>query len=226
MDIQSFKEKYVNLFYIFGAISFLVPLIVYLDTVAPTVSFWDCGEFIGCSYTMGVPHPPGAPLYLLIGRLFSLLPFASDIAFRVNLVSVLSSVFTVLLLYLTTVRLIKRWWEEESFIIYFAACLGALSFTFSDTFWFNAVESEVYAMSMFLTALVLYLAIIWMDNHEKFQSTRFLIFIVYILGIGFGLHLLNLLVVPSVILLILFTELKVLGNYKLWLISLNHHPYH
>ena len=220
MDIQSFKEKYVNLFYIFGAISFLVPLIVYLDTVAPTVSFWDCGEFIGCSYTMGVPHPPGAPLYLLIGRLFSLLPFASDIAFRVNLVSVLSSVFTVLLLYLTTVRLIKRWWEEESFIIYFAACLGALSFTFSDTFWFNAVESEVYAMSMFLTALVLYLAIIWMDNHEKFQSTRFLIFIVYILGIGFGLHLLNLLVVPSVILLILFTELKVLGNYKLWLISL------
>ncbi|MFC1725762.1 protein O-mannosyl-transferase family [candidate division KSB1 bacterium] len=218
MNYDKFKEKYFNLHYIFGAVSFLIPLIVYFDTVAPTLSFWDCGEFIACSYTMGIPHPPGAPIYLLIGKFFSVLPIPGDIAFKVNLVSALSSIFTVLLLYLTIVRLVKKWWQEESFIVYFSACLGALSFTFSDTFWFNAVEAEVYAVSMFLTALVLYLAILWMDNHEDYHASRFLIFIVYLFCLAVGVHLLSVLVIPSILLLILFTNRKVLFNLNLWAI--------
>jgi len=220
MNFEQYKEKYFNLFYIFGAISFLVPLIVYLDTVSPTVSFWDCGEFIACSYTMGVPHPPGAPMYLLIGRLFTLLPIPGDIAFRVNIISVLCSVATVVLLYLTIVRLIKEWWSHKditnSFIIYFSSCIGALSFTFTDTFWFNAVEAEVYALSMFLTALVLYLAILWMDNCKEYASVRFLLFSVYLFGLAVGVHLLNLLVIPSILVLIIFTDKEVLANINLW----------
>jgi len=224
MNIQQFEEKYLNLFYIFGVISFLVPLVVYLDTVAPTVSFWDCGEFITCSYIIGVPHPPGAPVYLLIGKLFSLLPIPGDIAFRVNIISVLSSVFTILLLYLTVVHLIKRWWSQQNFwnrfAMYFSACLGAVSFTFTETFWFNAVEAEVYAMSMFLTALVFYLAILWMDSYKDFQSVRFLLFVVFLFGLAVGVHLLNLLVIPSIIILILFTDKDILFNIRLWLIVL------
>ena len=218
MNFDHYKERYLKSFYIFGAISLFIPLIVFLDTVAPTVAFWDCGEFITCSYTMGVPHPPGSPLFLLIGRIFTLIPAIGDIAYRVNLISVFSSVFTVVLLYLTIVRLIRKWWKEESFIVYFSACIGALSFTFSDTFWFNAVEAEVYSLSIFLTALVLYLAILWMDYHKEYQSVRFLMFAVYIFGIGTGLHLLNLLLIPSILILIFITDKKLLLSLNLWIV--------
>ncbi|MFC1725355.1 protein O-mannosyl-transferase family [candidate division KSB1 bacterium] len=215
--LSPLKGKYFSLFYLFGAVSFLVPLIVYIDTVSPTVSFWDCGEFIACSYTMGIPHPPGTPLYLLMGRLFSLLPIPGDIAFRVNLLSVILSAFTVLMLYLTIVHLIKKWWSNKSFLVYFSACVGALSFAFSDTFWFNAVEAEVYAVSMFLTALVLYLTILWMDKHEDLSSLRYLVFMVYILTLGIGLHLLVILMIPSILLLMIFANRKVFLNLNLWM---------
>jgi len=205
---------------IFAGVAFLISFMFYLITVAPTVSFWDCGEFIACSYTMGVPHPPGAPLFLLIGRVFTLIPWF-DIAFRANLISVFSSAFTVALLFLIIVRLIREWRGapktfEDRVILNAGGFIGAMSYAFSDTFWFNAVETEVYALSMLFTALVFWLALVWMDNHKDYKSARFLLMIIYLFGLGAGVHLLNLLVIPTIFLLILFTDRKLLLRYDLW----------
>ena len=145
---------------------FLLATVVYLMTMAPTLSFWDCGEFIAASHTMSVPHPPGAPFYLLLGRFFSLLPIGSDIGFRVNLISVFSSALTVMFLYLVIVQLIRimRGVEQEArdyVIAISAGVVGALTYAFSHSFWFNAVEAEVYAISMFFTAIVIWLIFAW-----------------------------------------------------------------
>ncbi len=206
---------------ILAGVAFLISFIFYLITVAPTVSFWDCGEFTACSYIMGVPHPPGAPLFLLIGRAFTLIPW-SNVAFRTNLISVFSSAFTVALLFLIIVRLIREWRGapktfEDRVILNVGGFIGAMSYAFSDTFWFNAVETEVYALSMLFTALVFWLALVWMDNFKDYKSVRFLLFIVFLFGLGAGVHLLNLLVIPTIFLLILFTDKRILLRYDLWI---------
>jgi len=206
---------------ILAGAAFLISFIFYLITVAPTVSFWDCGEFTACSYIMGVPHPPGAPLFLLIGRAFTLIPW-SNIAFRTNLISVFSSAFTIALLFLIIVRLIREWRGapktfEDRVILNVGGFVGAMSYAFSDTFWFNAVETEVYALSMLFTALVFWLALVWMDNFKDYKSVRFLLFIVFLFGLGAGVHLLNLLVIPTIFLLIIFTDKRILLRYDLWI---------
>ncbi len=206
--------------YIAGAL-FLVTFFVYRITVAVTVSFWDCGEFIACSNLLAVPHPPGAPLYLLIGRIFSMIPFASSIAFRVNIISVLTSCGTIVLLYMSILIFIRSWRGKESdlsekVIVHGSAVIGALTFAFSDTFWFNAVEAEVYAVSMFLSALVLWLALVWMENWKDHKSSRFLMFAVYLFGLAAGVHLLNLLLIPSILFLIIITDRELLKNINLW----------
>jgi Protein of unknown function (DUF2723) len=144
-----------NLHKMFAALAFLVALITYGVTVQPTVPFWDCGEFTAATVHQQVPHPPGAPLFLMLGKLFHLMPFGSadDSGFRVNWLSVTSSAVTVWLLYLITVMVINAFRKKEveslsdALAVYGSAFVGALAFTFSDTFWFNAVESEVYAAS-------------------------------------------------------------------------------
>jgi len=190
---------------------FIIALTVYLSTVAPTTSFWDCGEFIAASYTVGVPHPPGAPLYLLIGRLFSMLPLVENIGHRVNLISVILSAITVMLLYLCIVRMARLWRsKEESTVdmitVYGGAAVGALAFAFSHSFWFNAVEAEVYAVSMFFTALVFYLALRWIDSARTPAGNRILLFIFYIIGLSCGVHLLNILALMSVTYIVAFRK--------------------
>ncbi|NTW48992.1 MAG: DUF2723 domain-containing protein, partial [Chlorobiales bacterium] len=141
---------------------FLFSEILYLLTMAPTLSFWDCGEFIATAYTLGVPHPPGAPLFLLVGRVFSMIPFFGDIGARVNLVSTIASAATVMLTYLITVRFIilyrgtapDNWSLSEKISAYASGVIGALALALSDSFWFNAVETEVYSSSIFFTAIV------------------------------------------------------------------------
>jgi len=199
---------------------FIISLTVYIITIAPTVSFWDCGEFIACSYVMGIPHPPGAPLYIMVGRFFTLFPFF-NVAVRVNFISALSSALVVAILFLIIVKLIKEWRGElktieEKIIVNTAGFIGALSYAFSDSFWFNAVEAEVYALSMLFTALVLWLAMVWMDNFKDYKSVRFLLLIIYLFGLGAGVHLLNLLVIPTIFLLIIFTDRRLLLRYDLW----------
>ncbi|MGB8247629.1 MAG: DUF2723 domain-containing protein, partial [Chlorobium sp.] len=150
---------------ILAVLLFAAAELLYLMTMAPTLSFWDCGEFIATAYTLGVPHPPGAPLFLMLGRLFSMIPFFSDTGARVNLISTLASSATVMLTYLITLRFIvlyrksdpDSWSTAEKLSAYGSAAVAALALAFSDSFWFNAVETEVYALSSFFTAMVVWL---------------------------------------------------------------------
>ncbi len=195
-----------------GAVT-LIAFLTYLRTIAPTVSFWDCGEFIACSYILGVPHPPGAPLYILLGRLFSMIPFAQDIAFRVNLVSPIASAFTVLFLYLIIVRLVILWRGKptsivDRLILYGSGAIGALAFAFTDSFWFNAVEAEVYALSMLFTAAVVWLIMKWQEAADDPHSDRYLLMIAYCVGLAIGVHLLNILALPFVFLIFYFRRFR------------------
>jgi len=194
--------------------AFLVTLVVYLRTIAPTVSFWDCGEFIACSYLLAIPHPPGAPFYLLLGRLFSLLPLAADIGLRVNILSSLSTALTVMLTYLIIVRLIKQWRGEpkdggDVLILTASGLLAALGFAFTDTLWFNGVEAEVYAISMLFTSAIVYLILVWMEKAEEKGSERYLLIIAYLVGLAIGVHLLMILALPAVALIVYFRQIEI-----------------
>jgi len=182
---------------------FAVSFIVYFLTVAPAVSFWDCGEFIACSFRMAVPHPPGAPLFLLLGRIFTLLPFSDDIAFRMNMISVITSAVTIMLLYLSIVHLVREWKGklEESgdwLMAIFSGVLGALTFAFTHSFWFNAVEAEVYALSMLFTSLLVWLILVWASKSDEPGNERYLLMIAYMIGLAIAVHLLNVLASPFV----------------------------
>ena len=202
-------QNYKVLHRIFAGIAFLFSLIVYLKTIAPTVSFWDCGEFITCSYILGVPHPPGAPFYLLLGRLFTMLPLAADIGLRVNIISALSTALTVMFTYLIIVKFIKQWRGEaknwEDVLIFGASGLiGAFAFAFTDTLWFNAVEAEVYAISMFITASIVWLMLEWHEKADEPGSERYLLFLAYMVGLAIGIHLLMILALPAIFLIVYF----------------------
>ena len=207
------NPTYININRILGVMTFLVSFIVYFDTMAPSVSYWDCGEFIAVSYTLGVPHPPGSPLFLLLGRIASMLPISDDIAFRVNLLSPLASSFAVLFLYFTIVQLVKHWrgkieTKTDALIAFGAGLVGALTFAFTDSHWFNAVEAEVYAFSTFFTAIVVWLALLWSEKADEEGHERYILIIAYMIGLATGLHLLNLLTIPFVALLIYFRKFK------------------
>ncbi len=195
--------------WLLGGIVFIISSVAYTLSVAPTTSFWDCGEFIACSYNLGVMHPPGAPLYLLIGRILILLPIFKDIGLRVNIFSVFISAATVLLTYMVLVQLIRRWRGEAGdwygrLVIYGSSFLGSLAFAFTDSFWFNAVEAEVYAFSMFFTALVVWLAFYWEERSDRPGNMLLIIFIFYIFGLATVVHLLNILVFPFLLLIAYF----------------------
>ena len=196
---------------IIAGIIFLVSFLVYYDTMAPTVSFWDCGEFIATSHTLGVPHPPGSPLFLIIGRVFSMIPFSPDIAFRVNLISVFVSALAVMLLYLIIVKVIAHWRggikeNSDAIIAFGGALVGTLTFAFTDSHWFNAVEAEVYSMSTFFTAIVVWLILHWSERAEEQGNERYILIIAYMIGLAIGIHLLNLLALPFIALIIYFRK--------------------
>ncbi|MEA4918474.1 protein O-mannosyl-transferase family [Proteiniphilum sp.] len=206
--------KLINL--ISGWIVFSVSAIVYLMTVEPTASFWDCGEFITQAYKLEVGHPPGAPIFMLVGNLFS--QFTSDpsqVAKMVNIMSALLSAFTILFLFWTITHLTRKLivTKEEGVLntgqtiaIIGSGLVGALAYTFSDTFWFSAVESEVYAFSSMLTALVFWLILKWEDNANKTDSDKWIVLIAYVMGLSIGVHLLNLLCIPAIVLVYYFKK--------------------
>ena len=205
---------------------FLLVEALYLMTMAPTLSFWDCGEFIATSYTLGVPHPPGAPLFLLVGRLFSMVPFFEDIGARVNLLSTLSASATVMLTYLIIFRLIvmyrkskpDSWDVPERLSAYGGAVVGALALAFSDSFWFNAVETEVYAPSLFFTALVVWFILRWFEDDPQEGSERWLMAAMYVIGLSIGVHLLSLLTIFAVSMIYYFKKYEVnFGSFILYL---------
>ena len=208
------KNNYININRLIAFSIFLLTFVVYFDTMAPTVSYWDCGEFIAVSHTLGVPHPPGSPFFLLLGRIFSMLPFSEDIAFRVNIISPLVSALAVMLLYLSIVKVVTHWRGEiknisDSLIVFGGGVSGALAFAFTDSHWFNAVEAEVYAFSTFFTAIVVWLILLWNEKADQKGHERYLLIIAYMIGLATGLHLLNLLAIPFITLIIYFRKYKV-----------------
>ena len=197
-----------------GWITFLIALLVYTLTVEPTASFWDCGEFIATSYKLEVPHPPGAPFFLLMGRMFSL--FAGDnveqVAFWINMLSVLSAAFTVLFLFWSITHLAKKMLVKagevlntgQTIAVMGAGLVGGLVCTFSDSIWFSAVEAEVYAMSSFFTAFVFWAILKWETINDESDHNKWLILIAYMMGLSIGVHLLNLVTIPALGLIVYF----------------------
>jgi hypothetical protein len=202
---------------IVALLMFMAAEVVYLATMAPTLSFWDCGEVIATSRTLGIPHPPGAPFFLLIGHIFSMLPFFHDIGARINFVSTLESSATVMLTYLITVRLIissrgtdpNLWNLPEKISAYGGAAVGALALAFCESFWFNAVETGLWAASSFFTATVIWMILCWYEEDPAPGSERWLLAVMYMIGLSIGVHLLCLLALFSVVLVYYFKKYEV-----------------
>lgn len=194
---------------------FGIAAVVYLMTIEPTASFWDCGEFIASAYKLEVGHPPGAPIFMLMGNLAS--HFASEpsqVSMMLNGLSAIFSALTILFLFWTVTHLMRRIVMREGteltvgrqIAILGAGAVGALAYTFSDTFWFSAVEGEVYAFSSLMTAVVFWLILKWEDVADEPHSGRWLILIAYLMGISVAIHLLNLLCIPAIVLVYYFRK--------------------
>jgi hypothetical protein len=213
-------KEFIKLNNLIGWLVWAIATFTYCSTIEPTASFWDCGEYIACSYKLEVGHPPGAPFFLLVGRFFSLFGGGDPAlaAMMVNVMSALSSSFSILFLFWTITRLgIKVYGKKVSdlsqpqqWAILGAGVVGGLAYTFSDSFWFSAVEGEVYAMSALFTAIVFWAILKW-DEEDSIDPTgalRWLILISYLIGLSIGVHLLNLLVIPSIGFIIYFKKYK------------------
>ena len=208
-------HKTLNKYFAFA--SFLFAFLLYVLTLAPTASFWDPAERIATSYGLMIPHPPGAPMYLLLGRLFSMLMPAEYVAYSINMMSAISSGITIMLLYLIIVRLVRimnvghpdTWSVQSKIGMYGGALIGALTFAATDSLWFISVEAETYAMSLTFTALVFWLALKWASQADEPGNERWLVLIAYLIGIAFGIHLLNLLAIFAVALIIYFRKFEV-----------------
>lgn len=187
---------------------FIVSAVTYLSTIEPTASYWDCGEFIASSYKLEVGHPPGNPVFQLIARVFTMFGDAQHAAVLVNIMSALCAAATIFLLYLTIVFFAKRLMPAredgshsigQSIAIMGSGAVGALACCFSDTFWFSAVEGEVYAMSSLFTALVIWAMTKWYDQADTAYANRWIVLISFLMGLSIGVHLLNLLAIPALV---------------------------
>ncbi|TZF86554.1 DUF2723 domain-containing protein (plasmid) [Pedobacter sp. BS3] len=199
---------------ILGWVCFVIASLTYVLTLEPSASFWDCGEFISAAYKLQIVHQPGAPLFLMIQKMFSLLAMGDihRLAYWMNVGSALSSGATILFLFWTITALVRKvvWRPGEELtisklvIIMGSGLVGALAYTYSDSFWFSAVESEVYAMSSLCTAIVFWAILKWDAHADEPKADRWLIFIAYVMGLSIGVHLLNLLAIPAIALVYYF----------------------
>ena len=215
MDKAAFNFNKWNT--IIGWFTFGIALLTYTLTVEPTMSFWDCGEYIATAAKLEVGHPPGAPLYQMIGAFFAM--FASDntkIALMVNMMSVFSSAFTILFLFWSSSiilkKLVSRFSEtnkNNDIVILGSSFVGALAYTFSDSFWFNAVEAEVYAMASLFIALLFWLGLRWEQDMDKPRGNKWLLIISLVVGLSFGVHFMALLTIPAIGFLYFFKNYKV-----------------
>jgi len=201
---------------ILGWAIFAIALVTYTLTLEPTVSYWDCGEYISTAVKLEVGHPPGAPLFQMLGAFFAMFTSeVTEIAKMVNFMSALASAFTILFMFWTITALAKRVMKNASELtkstsiaILGSGIVGALSYTFSDSFWFSAVEAEVYAMSSFLMALLFWLGLHWESEMDKPQGNKWLLLISFVVGLSFGVHILSLLVIPSIVFLYIYKKYK------------------
>jgi len=191
---------------IIGWFAFAIALITYTLTVEPTMSFWDCGEYIATAAKLEVGHPPGAPLFQMMGAFFAMFAIdAQHVAVMVNMMSVFSSAFTILFMFWSSSMILKKIIERfseinqnNSIVILGSSFVGALAYTFSDSFWFNAVEAEVYAMASLLIALLFWLGLRWEQDMDKPKGNKWLLVISLVVGLSFGVHFMALLTIPSI----------------------------
>jgi hypothetical protein len=182
-----------------GLFVYLVTVVILFMTVQPSVSFWDCGELSAASYFLQVTHPPGAPLFILVNKFVSLIPFAENIGFRVNTLTVITSSFSVLFLYLVAVKLINNYKKGKEqtnldyIITYIASAIGAFSLAFGDTFWFNSTESNVFGFSTFLFTLMVWLMMVWWEKADEPGNEKYLMLVAFIIGLSPGVHLMSVL---------------------------------
>ncbi len=212
--------KIIN--YVFASIAFLVTFFIYALTSQPTVSFWDCGEFISCSYLLAVPHPPGAPLVLLFGRLVSLLPLGVEVAQKINWMSSLLNAIAVGIIFLILSRVIRNWFGKikngmEAFITVIGALTGAFFAGLGTTYWNNGLEAEVYGFAMVFTVLVIYLAILWSEHHENPVADRYIVLSAYLLYLGMFAHMTVLIMLPPLFLFYIIVDKRKRLNPIFWL---------
>ena len=199
---------------IFGVIAGLFSFVIFSLTVEPTASYWDCAEYISTSAKLQIGHPPGAPLFQMLGAIFSILAFdVTQIAYAVNMMSVTSSALTIMFLFWSISLIAKEILKVKEIVkvsegikIFGSSFLGSITFTFTDSFWYNAVEAEVYAMATLILALLFWLGLKWVDDFGKVRSDKWLILISFVVGLSFGVHFMGLLALPSIGLLYYFKK--------------------
>jgi len=206
------NDKMINRFMAAGV--FIVTLVVYLKTLSVTVVFWDVGEFVAASKLLQVPHPPGAPLFLLVGKVVSMIPFYADFAARIHFISAVASALSTMFLYLVGVKLMLRMRGpiEQTFdriMVYGSSAVGALAMSFTTSTWDNAIEAEVYSLGMFFVAVIVWLALRWWDRAEEPHNEKYLLLIAYLIGLSVGVHLLGVLALFCVLMLIYFRFFEV-----------------
>ena len=197
-----------------GFISGLCAFIIYFLTVEPTASYWDCAEYISTSAKLQIGHPPGAPLFQMLGAVFSILALENtQVAYAINMMSVTSSALTILFMFWSVSLLGKKILKvkneinlEESFKIFGASFLATFTFMFTDSFWFNAVEAEVYAMATLILSVLFWLGLKWESEFENERSDKWLILISFVIGLSFGVHFMGLLAIPSIGLIYYFKK--------------------
>src|SRR6195952_847664 len=211
--------QYKKINNLLGWLCFLIASITYILTLEPSVSFWDCGEFISCAYRLQVAHQPGYPVFAMLGKAFSLLSMGNNekVPFWTNMGSAFASGATIMLLFWTITALAKKLLaykegedadQSKFYLIMGAGLVGALSFAYTDTFWFSAVETIVFAWSSFCTALVFWAILKWDAHADEPGADKWLIFIAYVIGLSIGIHLLNLLTIPAIALVYYFRRTK------------------
>ena len=209
--MNTFKKLNLSI----GWITWIIASTVYLLTIEPTTSFWDCGEFIATAFKLEVGHPPGAPFFMLIARFFTLFGSPEDAALLINSLSALASSFTILFLFWTITAFGKKLalkagelTNPKIFAVIGSGLVGALAYTFSDSFWFSAVEGEVYAVSSLFTAVVFWAIVKWEGVANESHNLRWIILIAYLMGLSIGVHLLNLLAIPAIVMVFYFKKYK------------------
>ena len=225
MELKKFR-LYDN---ILGVIVLLIASVTYLLTIEETASFWDCGEFIASAFKLEVGHPPGNPVFQLIGRFFTLFAQPDKAAMMVNAMSALCSAFTILFLFWTITHLGRRIVEKRgeelsvsnSIAIWGAGLVGALAFTFSDSFWFSAVEGEVYAMSSLFTAAVFWAMLRWEEQADQPHANRWIVLIAFLMGLSIGVHLLNLLAIPALVFIYYYKKYEVSTKKSIYVLLIS-----
>ncbi len=208
-----------------GIFVYAFSFIVFLMTVQRTVSFWDCGEFVACSASLGIPHPPGAPLWVLIGRIFSTLPLASDVGFRINLISVFTSAGAAMFGYFVIVKFVREWMggnpsEIQRVGMYASGLFGSLLMAFAFSNWNSAIEAEVYGAAMLLMMIIIWATLCWAERRDVPGANKWLVLIAYLSVLSLGVHMTTYLVMPFIYLMIIVIGEKLRRDWRVWVTGL------